>query len=172
MDDEGVGKITCEFVRSNMGGRMKDHPWSRSEKQVICRLVGPSNPLPYPLQKRKCPNGDYDMVYLMPQEDKERELRRCWPFQVDCPDMDMELTDVHCMRKFKFRDSLIIYSEQRNIIVCPDYFEFGGMVVDMMPPDESGCVHTATVDGEKAAIIEMRIRDKEEKDEAAEESQV
>lgn len=121
--------------------KMEDRPepgsiengWSVGEKTVLVQVYRKSRPLDYPLETRMTASGAEELVYSIPEDKKEEELRKCWPFEESAPAPDELLFDVHSSAKFVLRDCMIVRSQSRNMLVSPHYLESGGMAVDIVP---------------------------------------
>ena len=140
------------------------HPWSAPEKRIICRLMEKTPVLGYPMQKREAANGDFEAVYLIPPEDKEKVVRQCWPYEGWEPDMESEVLDLHSRRTFKLKEAMVVWWDWRNILVCPDYLKTGGMVIDMVPPENTSCVGIVFTksQGNPALVVTAVTREKKD----------
>lgn len=107
--------------------------WSEGEKKLICEMQAEEPFLPYTLASVKLPNGETEMMYEIPECDKEEVLKKCWPF-VPVPEPCKEYMDIHVSKRCRFRECNVIRYNNRNIIVSPFYLEAGGTVVDLVDP--------------------------------------
>lgn len=113
---------------------------STPEKEILCKIVDESPLLEYKLKTLEMPE-DYDdeLVYDIPDEDKEKVFKEIYPFAC-APEMEDVRLDLHSGKKFKVKDYLVIRSRNRNFIVSPYYNEAGGMVVDWITLDEPSLI--------------------------------
>lgn len=109
--------------------------WSPGEKYVMTRLVPRSPELAHPLEECRNRKGGCEMVYSL--EGDTKALEDAWPFSNWKPGMDDEVYDVHSRRLFRFGNCKIIRLEGRNILVCEDYLQTGGMACDIEPADRA-----------------------------------
>lgn len=113
---------------------------SLPEKSMLCMIVAPSEPLPYPVRPLKMAHGPDEEAYDIPEAERPGLLADLYPFR-PAPDPEAVLFDIHEQKSFVFRDALVIRHRNRNLVVSPYYAHSGGMAVDFMPPDASGAAY-------------------------------
>ena len=112
---------------------------SHGEKAMLVFLCGEQPELDYPLEDVVLSNGKTERMYVLPDEVKDELLPKLFPFYPSFkPDDDVQ--DIHSGKTFKFRDARVLRWNNRNILVCPDYPQTGGMAVDMVrsKPEKKG----------------------------------
>jgi len=108
--------------------------WSFAEKEAMIRMCKESPALRFPLKQRTTADGTSEMVYDIPAKHKRYWLNRLWPFVGF--DYDTPKYDLHSKSAFKASDMLVIRYKNRNLVVCPDYLNTGGMAVDVLEASE------------------------------------
>ena len=101
------------------------------EKTVLSQIIDESPILDYELKRLDCGEYQAELVYEIPDEDKEKVFKELWPFG-DCPAMDEVFFDIHEGEPFIVKDYQVIRSRNRNFICSPYYAHSGGMVVDFV----------------------------------------
>ena len=105
------------------------------ERELKMQITGPQERLAYPTRKMAMSNACEVLVYLIPDEDKQKVLDALYPFN-DTPSLDDERIDLHTGRSFKVRDYIVTREGNGNFLVTPYYAEKGGTVLDWMRPDD------------------------------------
>lgn len=109
---------------------------SMNEKEIIRHIQNEEEKLPYDLQIHSTEEFGGEAYYVIPEKEKYECLKKCWPF-IGCPKPSTKVLDIHSGETFPFKDAFIIRWENRNVVVCPDYFQTGGMCVDIVEPSEN-----------------------------------
>lgn len=109
------------------------------EKEILSQIIDESPILDYELKRLDCGEYQAELVYDIPDKDKEKVFKELYPF-AGAPEMEDVRLDLHSGKKFKVKDYLVIRSRNRNFIVSPYYNEAGGMVVDWITPDEPSLI--------------------------------
>ena len=104
---------------------------SLPEKEIIRQIQNEEEKLPYELEVRHDDEYGDECVYAIPDEEKYECLKKCWPF-IGCPKPSTKVLDLHSGETFLFKDALIIRWENRNVVVCPEYFRTGGTCLDVV----------------------------------------
>ena len=106
--------------------------WSQAEKTVIVKLYKEAPLLPYPLVVKETRIGTKEMVYDIPKEAVVDFVEKLWPWCDAFNTTPGYYTDLHSGKKIDPQEIMILRHEKRNIPVCPDYSQTGGMVVDFV----------------------------------------
>ena len=129
-------KATVKWVESNANNSDTEE-WSGEEKKLYKQLAGEMPVLGFPLEDLVLPNGQIEQVYNIPAELVFQTAVSLWPFLPE-PTAETEFVDVHCDKKFKFKEAKIIRFDNRNMLVSPFYAEKGGTVLDFIDPSCMG----------------------------------
>ena len=87
--------------------------------------------LPYPTQTLKTLYGD-TIEYLIPAGQKEKVLRRLYPFG-EPPSLSDRRKDIHEDKEFVVRDFKVVQQGDYVLLVSPYFASSGGSVVDWEP---------------------------------------
>ena len=104
---------------------------SKQEKELLAMVMNECEPLPYELVRHVDDEYEDELLYLIPDDDKERVFKKLWPF-VGMPKMDTVLLDIHSEQLVMLKHCSVIRWNKRNIIVSPHYFTSGGTVLDLI----------------------------------------
>ena len=95
----------------------------------IAERIGIEEKLGYPLHEAKGPVGEAIEIYDIPQEQKEKVLRKMYPFQ-PVPSMDEVMFDIHEEKTFTVKDFMVMRDHNLNFLVSPYFCSSGGSVLD------------------------------------------
>ncbi len=106
------------------------------EKDLLCLILNPEPPLPFPLHPLPMARGPEAQEYEIPQEKRLKILRQLYPF-FPTPPLDSQLYDLHHQAPFMVREFRVIRERNRNILVSPYYPQSGGTVLDWIQNEDS-----------------------------------
>ena len=129
------------FGSQEIKAPQKSHPsapgeMSVPEKDLLCMIMPPEPPLPFPLHTLQMGHGPNAREYEIPQEKRLHILRKLYPF-FPVPALDTRIYDLHQQTSFMVREFRVIRERDRNILVSPYYPQSGGTVLDWIPKDNS-----------------------------------
>ena len=116
----------------------------------IAERIGVEEKLDYPLIKAKGPVGEEIEIYDIPQEEKEKILRKMYPFQ-PVPSMDEIMFDIHEEKTFTVRDFMVMRDHELNFLVSPYFCSSGGSVLDWISRQKDN-----DDDDENDAIVDLK----------------
>ena len=128
-DSDNDVKVTTIF--GGKGG-VTEGKWSPIEKTIVVRLYKEEPVLPYPFLLKETRIGTKEMVYDIPKEDVVGCVAKLWPWKSNLETTPGYYSDLHSRKRVDLQDMMILRYENRNIPVCPDYFQTGGMIVDLV----------------------------------------
>jgi hypothetical protein len=108
---------------------------SLPEKDLLCLILNPEPPLPFPLHPLTMARGPEAQEYEIPQEKRLKILRDLYPF-FPTPTLDTRIFDLHQQSHFMVREFRVIRERNRNILVSPYYPQSGGTVLDWILKDD------------------------------------
>ena len=133
--DAGFCKKAVDIVAAEDGVDLSERTaaFSAAERTIMRQVVKVSDPLPYPLKPLKLANGGIDQMYDIPGNDKERVVLQCCA--MDILRSKKACVDIHSGKSVLPKDANVIRWMDRNIVVCPDFANTGGMECDIAPAD-------------------------------------
>lgn len=157
---EDKDKVEAEMFDAHVPNASSED-WSSAEKKMLCSIMPEKPGLDYPLVDMELPNGQHELMYVVPPSKVYDEVVKSWPF-IPAPKRGQVFHDLHSNRSVKVEECRIIRFNGRNIVVSPHYAESGGTVADLVDPAEvesGNPVIVGTVKGGGASKAEEdRIR--------------
>lgn len=129
VDSTNGVKVTTFF--KGKGGDTEEQ-WSPTEKTIVVHLYKEEPLLPYPLLTKETRIGTKEMVYDIPKKEIVDFVAKLWPWKDPLKTTPGYYIDLHSRKKVDLHDMMILRYESRNIPVLPDYFQTGGMIVDLV----------------------------------------
>lgn len=123
-DDMKLEKINAYMaIHQRLGSK------GNGDFNAITKKVGYEEKLSYPRHQAKGPAGEEIEIYDIPQEDKEKVLRKLYPF-LPVPSMDETMFDIHEEKTFTVKDFMVMRDHNLNFLVSPYFCSSGGSVLD------------------------------------------
>ena len=123
-DDKIMDKINAYMAIHQRLGSMGNGDFGD-----IAGKIGIEEKLGYPLHEAKGPVGEPIEIYDIPHEEKEKVLRKMYPFQ-PVPSMDEIMFDIHEEKTFTVKDFIVMRDHNLNFLVSPYFSSSGGSVLD------------------------------------------
>jgi len=143
----------------------QDGEMSLREKEICMIMVGKQPKLSFPLKELVCADGTEQLVYEIPEAQKEAVYDELWSY-VPKPKIDDVMYDLHEEKVFKVRDFIVIRWRGCNLIASPYFAHSGGMMIDFVElaqceepvmPETENAQQQATDNGENRSNLAKQL---------------